>query len=183
VARGASRGRVGRRTGLKQVLIFRIALDDQVETAIEPNRPAPTKGAFRDRHGRRERDAVDAAMSKDERAWRGRRSRVVLAPRRWRQVLGKPMLPRDDGGKKARSPGRARRKPLKPSARGMPGAPGVIRGDLLVCFFQTAREAAGASRARHSLRPFLARATNKTKPRAERSRRDRVAMSMTWQAV
>jgi hypothetical protein len=46
---------------------------------------------------------------------RGRRSRVVLTPRRWRQVGGK--FSADDGDKKARSPGRARRKPLKPLRR------------------------------------------------------------------
>jgi hypothetical protein len=45
----------------------------------------------------------------------GRRSRVVLAPRRWCQVSRDN--PRDDGGKKARSPGRARKKPLKPLRR------------------------------------------------------------------
>ena len=48
----------------------------------------------------------------------GRRSRVVLTPRRWRQALRK--YPLGDGGKKARSPGRARSKPLKPFARGKP---------------------------------------------------------------
>src|ERR1700738_4363656 len=42
----------------------------------------------------------------------GRRSRVVLTPRRRRQVGGS--FSADDGDKKARSPGRARRKPLKP---------------------------------------------------------------------
>src|SRR5690348_127501 len=36
----------------------------------------------------------------------------------------------------------------------MPGTPGVIRGELLVCFQFFAHEAAGAPRARHSLRPF-----------------------------
>jgi hypothetical protein len=30
------------------------------------------------------RNAVDAMVSRDERRKRGRRSRVVLAPRRWR---------------------------------------------------------------------------------------------------
>src|ERR1700689_3036059 len=64
---------------------------------------------------------------------RGRRSRVVLAPRRWRQVLKKLTLLRSDGGKKARSPGRARRKPLKP-LRGECRAFRCDRGDLLVCF-------------------------------------------------
>jgi len=43
---------------------------------------------------------------------RGRRSRVVLTPRRWRQVSGDNAT--GDGDKQARSPGRARRKPLKP---------------------------------------------------------------------
>ena len=54
-------------------------------------------------------DAVDARATTDECGASGRRSRVVLAPRRWRQVGGK--YPAGDGGKKARSPGRARYKP------------------------------------------------------------------------
>jgi hypothetical protein len=55
---------------------------------------------------------------------RGRRSRVVLTPRCWRQVCDDgdagpsgPARLAGDGGKKARSPGRARRKPLKPLRR------------------------------------------------------------------
>src|SRR6202011_5714549 len=47
----------------------------------------------------------------------GRRSRVVLTPRRWRQVGDDASHHAGDGGKKARSPGRARRKPLKPLRR------------------------------------------------------------------
>jgi len=58
------------------------------------------------------RDAVDASSADDERRWSGRRSRVVLTPRRRRQVGGKNLA--DDGDNQARSPGRARRKPLKP---------------------------------------------------------------------
>jgi hypothetical protein len=53
----------------------------------------------------------------------GRRSRVVLTPRRRRQVGGGNSA--DDGDKKARSPGRARRKPLKPLRAGMPGETGA----------------------------------------------------------
>jgi hypothetical protein len=45
---------------------------------------------------------------------RGRRSRVVLTPRRWRQVSDDASHHAGDGGKKARSPGRARSKLLKP---------------------------------------------------------------------
>jgi hypothetical protein len=72
----------------------------------------------------------------------GRRSRVVLTPRRWRQVGGGNFA--DDGGKKARSPGRARRKPLKPLRAGMPGCSGglVVTTRVLSTF---AHEAAGAS--------------------------------------
>jgi hypothetical protein len=44
---------------------------------------ARSRGAFRDRHERWMRDAMDALVSPDERRRRGRRSRVVLMPRRW----------------------------------------------------------------------------------------------------
>ena len=39
---------------------------------------------------------------------------------------GQNLNPLDDGGKRARSPGRARHKPLKPLRAGMPGDPGVL---------------------------------------------------------
>jgi hypothetical protein len=61
-----------------------------------------------------ERDAMDADGADDEGAGGGRRSRVVLTPRRWRQVGDDASHYTDDGDKKARSPERARRKPLKP---------------------------------------------------------------------
>jgi hypothetical protein len=93
--------------------------------------PALTRGAFRDRHGRWERDAMDAACQKTNDIARGRRSRVVLTSRRWRQVRGIHFA--DDGGKKARSPGRARSKLLKP-LRGECRATRRDRGDLLACF-------------------------------------------------
>src|SRR3984885_15764522 len=45
-------------------------------------------------------------------------------PRRWRHVLKKLTLLRGNGGKKPGSPGRARKKPLKPIAQGRPGISG-----------------------------------------------------------
>jgi hypothetical protein len=60
-----------------------------------------------------------------------------------------------DGGKKARSPGRARRKPLKPLRAGMPGDPGATVVTTLVCYQTTAHEAAGALGTRHSPRPLF----------------------------
>src|SRR6266403_3306217 len=83
--------------------------------------------------GRVERLVSDQQRA-DERCCCVRRSRVVLTPRRWRQVRGvksaQPGLDKNisvgDGGKRARSPGRARRKPLKPLRAGMAGDSGVL---------------------------------------------------------
>jgi len=57
-------------------------------------------------------DASDlgAVFAQDDQATRGRWNRVVLASRRWGQVRWAALAssPASDGGKKARSPGRAR---------------------------------------------------------------------------
>ena len=85
----------------------------------------------------------------------GRRSRVVLTPRRWRQVGGGNST--GDGDKQARSPRRARRKPLKPlrgECRAFSGVTVVTNARV----YYTTRAAAGASGARHSLRPLFLRA-------------------------
>src|ERR1700688_159844 len=73
-------------------------------------------------------------------------------PRRWHQVGGS--VSAGDGGKKARSPGRARRKPLKPlrgECRAFSGVTVVTNARV----YYTPRAAAGASGARHSLRPLI----------------------------
>jgi hypothetical protein len=54
------------------------------------------------------RDAMDAVTRKTGDVTRVRQSRVGLTPRRWRQVGGRNSA--DDGGKRARSPRRARNK-------------------------------------------------------------------------
>ncbi len=63
-------------------------------------------------------------------------------------------LSADDGGKRARSPGRARHKLLKPLRAGMPGVP--VYSLLLVCVLpiQSAHETAGAVGTRYSPRPL-----------------------------
>ncbi len=65
------------------------------------------RGAARDRHERGAGCGGRGWRQRRRRLARGRRSRVVLTPRRWRQASRK--YPRGDGGKKARSPGRARK--------------------------------------------------------------------------
>src|ERR1700686_4209948 len=81
--------------------------------------------------GRGERLVRDWGQA-DERRLRGRRSRVVLTSRRWCQVCGGEVGPTGrgpaifvgDGDKKARSPGRARNRLLKPLRAGMLGVSG-----------------------------------------------------------
>ena len=68
-------------------------------------------------------DAMDASWrqvkpSPDEIAGRVRQSRVVLAPRPWRQACEKHLA--GDGGKKRRFTGESTKQPLKPIARGKP---------------------------------------------------------------
>jgi hypothetical protein len=70
------------------------------------------------------------------------RSRVVLTPRRWCQV-GEGIFT-NDGGKRARSPGRARSSPLKPLRAGMPGCSGGLVVTNARAYY-TPRAAAGAS--------------------------------------
>jgi hypothetical protein len=73
----------------------------------------------------------------------GRRSRSVLIPRRWYQVLKKLTLLGDDGDNKARSPGRLRRKLLKPSRRECRNVR-LTCGDYACVLFSLAHKAAGA---------------------------------------
>src|ERR1700733_12078498 len=109
----ARRGKSANRCPAPFAKIFRFTFDPN-HFYIAP-RSVLARGAFRDRHERWVRDAVDARSALTKALICGRRSRVVLTPRRWCQASRK--YPRGDGGKKARSPGRARNKPLKPLRR------------------------------------------------------------------
>jgi hypothetical protein len=104
----------------KKILFTRIPI-----YGINPSSPRLHEGTQRDRHGTLARVAMDAVASGDLFTGRNvrsvRRSRVVLAPRPWRQVGARYRA--DDGGKKRRSPGRARIS-RKTIARGKPGCPG-----------------------------------------------------------
>jgi hypothetical protein len=131
--------------------------------------PGLARGALRDRHETLGRDAMDAAgvrrvRSPDEIAGCGRQSRVVLAPRPWRQVGG---LPAGDGGKKRRFTGESTKERVKTIARGKPECLAEPVVDLLVCFFCFANEAAGAASARLSLRPLSRGTMNFPKAQAD----------------
>jgi hypothetical protein len=163
--------------------IFRFAFDPNQPYNI--SHPALTRGAYRDRHGRRVRGAVAAAARArkrfsqgglnacergpraDERDGCGRQSRVVLAP-----VAGvKPaeVLRNPTGFCKAFNPPVTEAKGIrlrgehgisrKTTAQGMPACSGCTC--MLVCASLAlfAHETAGAASTRHSLRPLFSRAS------------------------
>ena len=100
---------------------------------------------------------------------RGRRSRVVLAPRPWRYA-GAKYAPAT-GARKAASPGRARIS-RKTIARGKPGCPGCTCSSTRVLSFTTfAHGTAGAVGARLSLRPLRSGGTTRSRLR-RKSRRE-----------
>lgn len=89
----------------------RFACDVGQIKSIFPRIPCPRRGTYRDRHGRWAQDAMAVGLrTRRMRSPRGRQSRVVLTPRRWREALKKLTLLRGDGDKKARSPESARNK-------------------------------------------------------------------------
>jgi hypothetical protein len=107
----------------KNILIFR-----NEKTVDIPYRPAPTRGAFRERHGRR--SGMRWTLWRARRARpSGRPSRVVLTPQCRRQVRGSN--PAGDGVNKAWSPGRARSN--RKTLRGDAGCFRCDRGALCAC--------------------------------------------------
>jgi hypothetical protein len=74
---------------------------------------------------------------------RGRRSRVVLTPRRWRQAVQDDL--QGDGGKKARFTRKSTKEAVKTVARGKPDCSGRTCGDYARMLFSFAYEAAGAA--------------------------------------
>ena len=141
--------------------------------------PPETKGALRGRHETLGGMRWTRACRQDER--HALRTAKACGPGfsmlklswRWCGDVGPSGPTRrhhaDDGDNKARSPGRARHRPLKPFACGNAGMSRRTRGVELVCFLLFAREAAGASRARHSPRPLWAEGSG-INPGADASR-------------
>jgi hypothetical protein len=79
---------------------------------------------------------MDAVAAQDERSYCGRRSRVVLTPRRWRQVLEKQA---SWGRRWQESPvtGESAKETVKTIAQGRPGETGEPVVTTLVCFFNS----------------------------------------------
>src|SRR5207302_11131607 len=100
-----------------------------------------------------EQDAVDAEGAIDER--RLRRTAKSCGPdtptlvSSWRKVFPPATVANKPGHRGARGV------TVKTIARGMPGETGVTVVTMLACLFYFTCEAAGASSARHSLRPLI----------------------------
>jgi len=107
--------------------------------------PAPARGAYRDRHGRWARDAMDAAAAQDE--WRCRRTAKSCGPgaptlaSSWRKQF------RRRRWQESPVTGESAKETVKTIAQGMPVDAALPVATTLVCFFQFAREAMGASSA------------------------------------
>jgi hypothetical protein len=128
--------------------------------------PPRSEGRTR-RHGRWVRDAMDALATQDERRHGGRRNRVVLTPRRWRQ--GRGVYSANDGGKRARSPGRSRIS-RKTIAQGRPDDPPVpVVLPRAFCCTRTM----GAVGTRPSLRPLISEGGSRNNSGAIRAARRR----------
>src|SRR5665213_4522080 len=112
--------------------------------------PAQHRGAFRDRHGRRVGMRWTRVARLTSALHCGRRSRVVLTPRRWCQVGGNNFRWR----RWQTSPvtEESSKQPLKPSRAGMPGDPGATVVTNARAYYST-RAAAGATGTRHSPLP------------------------------
>jgi len=87
-----------------------------------PSRPTEGRLAIVTDAGR---DAVDAAAQPDERRLCGRRSRVVLMPRRWHQVGDNARALRLRRWQTSPVTGESTKETVKTIARGMPGESGV----------------------------------------------------------
>jgi hypothetical protein len=122
-ARNPERVKANFVSGIMRIWVVQICAQDIYISSISENQKSwylaavlpRLEGRTRDRHETWGRMRWTQFVSPDERHRCGRPNRVVLTPRRWRQVSRN--FPRGDGGKRARSPGRARYKPLKPLRR------------------------------------------------------------------
>ena len=127
--------------------------------------PVPHRGAFRDRHGRWVRDAMDALAPLDEGRESGRRSRVVLTPRCWRQVLER-QASRGRRWQKSPITGESAKETVKTIAQGRPDESGVPVVTNSCAFYQCTR-AVGAAGTRLSLRPLFGGKDMLSKPRTQ----------------
>jgi hypothetical protein len=161
------------------------------KSSLSPAPSRPERGAYRDRHGRWVRDAVDAAASCargiagriDEIRERGLKHADERCCQRTAKSCGpdaptlassfveacRPYRARTFHIRKttvAKEPGHrgARHTPLKPLRAGMPGDSGVLVVTRALLPLQSAHEAAGAAGTRHSPRPPFSegRKTNAT---------------------
>ena len=114
--------------------------------------PVPTRGAYRDRHGRWVRDAMDASDAVDESA--ALRTAKLCGPDA--PMLASSLRVNNPQATVAKEPGHRgeRRISRRTIAQGRPDCFGEPVATTLVRFL-FAREAAGASRTRLSLRPLI----------------------------
>src|SRR2546429_6849960 len=136
------------------------------KSVVYPRCPVPMEGrlAIVTNAGR---DAVDAAARETNAVC----LRTAKACGSDAPIVGVKSVRRSAGdGVKKRGHRGEREVSRKTIARGMPGRSGVTVVTMLVCLFYFAYEAAGASSARHSLRPLFSERRNSCTARANSRR-------------
>ena len=137
----------------------KISLSENQNLCISSCRPASTRGALRDRHECWKRDAMDAIVSPDER--KRARTAKSCGPGAPRLASSRQVMTAGDGGNNAWSPGRARRKLLKPSRREC-RCFGWTCGDYACVLLPFAHKAAGAAKHPAFPAPSASRGTKST---------------------
>jgi hypothetical protein len=103
----------------------------------------PKRGAFRDRHEREAGCGGRGCAFDEQRSIRGRRGRVVLTPRCWRQVCAEVSARRRDNKPVTEE---SAKETVKTIARGMPDVSGVTVVTNACAYYQCARGCGRAER-------------------------------------
>ena len=130
---------------------YSASLFTQITCVSLPSRP--TRGAARDRHGRGTGCGGRGRCQKTNDIACGRRSRVVLTPRRWRQVGDDASASRRRWWQTSPVTRESPEETVKTIAQGNAGCPG--EPVVTPCAFYLCTRTAGAAGTRHSLRPLL----------------------------
>jgi hypothetical protein len=155
---------------------FPLALMGQISGISPPVSPDERGGSRSSRNARW--DAVDAEAATDERGFGGRRSRVVLTPRRWRQVARNVCAATVARKPVHRGEHEISRKPLRREGRMLSAEPVCSCAHL---FVHIAHETAGAARTRSSLRPLIGEGGKFKANLARNARRDREGMHTRYE--
>jgi hypothetical protein len=140
-----------------------ISLFPKPKSDVSMIHPVPTRGAFRDRHERGMGCGGRGGIDETNDAGCGRRSRVVLMPRRWHQVR---QAIDERQWQKSPVTGESTKETVKTIARETPGCPGEPVVTNSPCFIYFRTRGCGCIGTRRFPRPLFSEAKDFTSTRA-----------------